>query len=519
MQRTVTRYAKSGAGLIAYQVMGQGSLDLVLICGFPSNIEILAEDPGYGHLLQRLARFCRVIVFDPRGSGLSDRVDPARTPDQAVRVDDILAVMDATGCGRAAVLGASDGAAQALLFAARHPDRVRALILHGFHASRHDPATDGRRPRLQADPMAGWGTGSALARIAPSRTDDRSFVEWWGRLERFSATPSAALAQAELIAATDPHDELAAIDATTLILHRSADAVAEVAASRGLAQALRAARLVELPGSDHPVWLGDVDAVADLVEEFLTGERSVLQGAQVLAATLVARILGPSGSHAAAAAGRHMQERLALFRDALPRIAARHAGSAEWSGTDRVDLCFDGAARAVACAVALRDVAQSLGLAMAQGIHAGDIDRGSGMPRGQAFETAGLIAATTRQPDILLSRLASDLVSGSGLQFVDHGLLGAQGGQPAVPLVALSNARHLEPLGRARPRQTDLGVLTGREREVLGLVAEGASNPQIAVQLGLSEHTVKRHVGNILLKLDMPSRAAAAGLMARQARN
>ena len=516
MQRAVIRYAQSGQTMIAYQVVGQGSLDLVLISGFPCNLEILAEDPGYSHFLQRLSRFCRLILFDPRGSGLSDGLDPTTLPDQTIRVDDIQAVMDAAGCSRAALLGASDGAAQALLFAARQPHRVRALVLHGSRTNFRDTATDLKRPRAGVESATGWGSGAARARIAPGRIDDSGFAEWWGRLERFAASPTAAAAQSRLIAALDVRDALPNIETPTLILHRSEDAQIEVEASRSLARAIRGARLVVMPGGDHPVWLGDVDAVADLVEEFLTGERSVLQGDRVLAVTLVVLILGPAGSHAAAAAGRHMNERLTLFRDALPRIMARHGGQSAWSGTQRIDACFDGAARAVACASALREFAQTLGLALAQGIHAGDIERASGALTGLAFDIAGLIAASTRHPDILLSRLASDLVTGSGLQFVDRGALPAQGNHAAVPVVALSGERHLEPLGRARHRSADLGILSGREREVLGLVAEGASNPQIAVQLALSEHTVKRHVANILLKLDMPTRAAAAGLAARQ---
>lgn len=518
MQRAVTRYARSNKSMIAYQVVGQGSLDLVLVPGFPSNLEILAEDPGYCHLLQRLSRFCRLILFDPRGSGLSDGLDPTGLPDPATRVDDIQAVMDAAGCGRAALLGASDGVAHALLFAARQPDRVRALVLHAGNINFRDPATNSKQTRARAEPLAGWGTGAALARIAPDRIDDRSFADWWGRLERFAASPTAAATQARLIAAIDLRDVLRVIDTATLVMHRREDAQVAVEASRDLARAIRGARLVEMPGRDHPVWLGDVDAVADLVEEFLTGERSASDGDRVLAVTLVARMLGPSLNHAAAAtAGRHIHERLTLFREALPRIMARHGGASEWSGTERIDARFDGAGRALGCAVALRQLALTYGLAVAQGIHAGDIDRTSGVPAGQAFNIALLIAASTQHSDILLSRLARDLVSGSGLQFADRGVIPMQDSRLSVPVVALLGERHLEPIGRAGQRSADLGVLTGREHEVLGLVAEGASNRQIALQLSLSEHTVKRHVANLLLKLNMPSRAAAAGLAARQA--
>jgi pimeloyl-ACP methyl ester carboxylesterase/DNA-binding CsgD family transcriptional regulator len=516
MHKAVAKYARSGKAMIAYQVIGQGSLDLVLIPGFPSNLEILAEDLGYGHLVQRLARFSRLIVLDPRGAGLSDGLDPTGQPDPELRSDDIRAVMDAAGCGRAALLGASDGAGQAVLFAARHPQRVRSLILHGGFASFRDPVQGFKRLRGQSQAVSGWGTGASLVTFAPARIDDHGFADWWGRLERFAASPTAAEAQMRMIAALDVQSLLSRVETPTLILHRSEDAHVGIEASRGLTRAIRGARLVELSGNEHPVWTGDVDAVADLVEEFLTGQRSVSQRDRVLAVALVAQILGPSGSHAASAAGRHMQERLALLHEALPKITARHGGMAGWSGPHRIDACFDGAARAVACAIDLRESAKALGLAVAQGLHAGDIDRSSGSPEGMAIDIAGLIAASTRHPDILLSRLAFDLVSGSGLQFTDHGALAAQPDHAAIQIVALSGERHLEPHGRSKPRLADLGVLSAREREVLGLVAEGTSNPQIAVQLGISEHTVKRHVANILLKLDLPSRAAAAGVAARQ---
>jgi pimeloyl-ACP methyl ester carboxylesterase/DNA-binding CsgD family transcriptional regulator len=517
MQKAVTRYAQSGDSLIAYQVVGQGAIDLVLVPAFPSNLEILAEDPGYNHLIQRLSRFCRLILFDPRGSGLSDRLGPNEAAHREMRVADLLALMEATGSGRAVLFGVSDGAAQALHFAACRPERVRALVLYGCHVGLGRPARTPRRAQAAAGLAAGWGTGAALARLAPDRADDRTLAEWWGRLERFSASPMAAAAQMQAIAATEVSDLLAHVEAPTLLLHRSQDAQNGVKASRDLAKVIRGARLVELSGRDHPVWMGDVDAVADQIEEFLTGERSISQGDQVLEVALVARILGASGRRATVATGRHMQERMELLRQALPRIMARHGGSAAWSGPQRVEGVVDGASRAVACAIALRDTAQDLGLALVQGIHAGDVDRVPGIPAGPVPDIAGLIAASGHSADILLSRLVCDLVSGAGLQFVERGALPAQSGHAPIPVLALSDERHLEPHTPDRLRAVDLGILSGREREVLGLVAEGARNPQIAVQLGLSEHTVKRHVANILLKLDLPSRAAAASLAARQA--
>jgi pimeloyl-ACP methyl ester carboxylesterase/DNA-binding CsgD family transcriptional regulator len=513
MRRTVTRYALSGSTRIAYQVIGQGPRDLVLAPAFPCNLEILPEDPGYSRLIRRLSRFCRLIVFDPRGTGLSDGLDPTAPADRETRVADLVAVMDAAGSGRAALLGAGDGAAQALLLAARQPARVRALVLYGGHAgprSRSMPRAD--------DPSADhWGRGALLAQIAPGRANDPDFAAWWGRLERFAASPSAARAQMRMIAATDASDLLAAISAPSLLLHRSEDLHVGIAGSRELCARLPSARLVELSGGDHPIWLGDVDILADHVEEFLTGTKAASFDTRVLAVTLATRVLGPSGSMGSAAAGRHMDERLALFRDAVPRLTARHGGAAGWPQDDRLDATFDSATRALACAVELREVAQGIGLALAQGIHVGEIDRAHATPSGPAVQIAARIAEATRNPEILLSRLASELVIGAGMQFVDRGTLPGQDGHPApLALVALSAERHLEPLGRAGAKFADFELLSTRERQVVKLIAAGGTNPQIAVQLGLSEHTVKRHVANILLKLDLPSRAAAASLAARQ---
>ncbi len=514
MQKAITRYARSGEARIAYQVVGHGSLDLVLVPGFPSNLEILWEDPGYSRLVKRLATFCRLILFDPRGAGLSDAVDPHALPDLRTRMDDIGAVMEAAGCGRAALLGASDGAAQAMLFAATYPNRTRALVLHGGYASFQDAVMDAKRSRTNVETAEpAWGTGVTLARLAPGRADDRTFADWWARLERLSASPTAAAAQLRMNAAVDVRNVPPSITTPTLLLHRTGDAHVAIESSRRLASAVKGARLVELPGRDHPVWMGDVDNVADLVEEFLTGERSVVTHSdRVLAVLLVARIIGTSGG---GATNRHLQERVELFREALPKVVARHGGQARWAGAERIDARFGGAASAAACAVALRETAASLGLAVAQGIHAGEVDLAPDALSGPVLDIANRIAASTRRPDILLSRLASELVSGSGLQFVDRGTVAVDGVPGPLPVVGLASERHLEPLGRSKAHPLDLGVLSPREREVLGLISDGLSNPHIAVHLGLSEHTVKRHVANILLKLEMPTRAAAAGLVAR----
>lgn len=515
MRPAEIRYVRSGSARIAYRVVGQGSLDLVLVPGFLSNLDILPEDPGYGRLVKRLSAFGRLILLDRRGTGLSDRIEAIAQAEPAP-AQDLVAVMDAVGSSRAAVIGASEGAAMAVRLAAEAPERVRALVLFGGYAHFHGTVMDARKLRALIDSIeTSWGKAATLPLFAPSRTEERRFVDWWARLERLSASPTGAAALLRLNAAIDIRDRLADVRAPTLVIHRTEDAHASLDGGRDLARAIAGAGLAELPGRDHPIWMGDVDRVADLIEEFLTGARPAADRNHVLAALLVVAFGGESVRAGMGADGRLLDERIERFQEAAPKVTERHGGRAELSGPDRFVARFDSPARAAVCAVALREAAASLGLAVAQGIHVGEIDSSASPLAGRALDVAAGIAASARPPDILLSRLASELVSGSGLQFVERGTFAVDGMGYPLPVVALAAERHLEPVQR-KVRAVDLATLSTREREVLGLVAEGLSNTRIAVQLGLSDHTVKRHVANILLKLDLPSRAAAAVLMARQ---
>lgn len=518
MRKVITRYATNGEAKIAYQAVGNGPLDLVLMPGFPSNIEILWEDPDFGHFAGRLAAFCRVVLFDPRGVGLSDRIGPGALPDVHTQAGDILAVMDAAGIGRAVLVGASDAAAPAMLVAATRPSRCRTLVLHAGYACFLTSVMDAKALQAHIAATQGtWGTGSSLARHAPDRAADRAFEDWWARLERLSASPTSAGTFVRMSGSIDVRDALPTIVAPTLILHRTDDAHVPVESGRVLARGIKGARLIELQGRDHAIWMGDADGVADLIEHFLTGEKPVTHSDRKLAAQLVARVVGVANGAGRTVPVRHLSARTDLLRDALARIILRHGGHARWTGIDRVDAQFTSATSAARCAVAIREAAAALGLAVAQGIHAGEIDPSPEDASGQVLDIADRIAASTGKAEILLSRLASELVSRSGLQFVDHEALPRAGNHDPLPLVGLASERHLEPQNRTAGGVANLGALTPREREVLALVADGLSNPNIAVNLGLSEHTVKRHVANILLKLEAPSRAAVASLAARLA--
>jgi pimeloyl-ACP methyl ester carboxylesterase/DNA-binding CsgD family transcriptional regulator len=506
------RYARSGDFRIAYQVMGQAALDLVLVPGFLSNLDAHWEEPGYAHLMRRLSSFARLIHFDKRGTGLSDRVDPARLPTLEVRADDIRAVMEATGCGRAALLGASEGAPLALFFAATFPDRVRALVLYGGYASFHRSVAGPEAvERFIAEAERSWGTGASLRHFAPGRVNDPHFAAWWARLERLSASPTAAIALARMNAGVDLRGILGSIDVPTLVIHRRDDARVDPEAGRALARHIPGARLVELPGRDHPLWTGDTDAAVDAIEEFLTGMPAHAEPRRMLAALLAARAASPEPGRLA---GRFWQESLEGFGGAVEETVRRHGGTLLRGEAGSWLARFDGAARAGDCAVALRAAAAGARLPLAQGLHVGEITP-EAAAGGVAALTAEAVAAKARAGEILATALVAELAAGSGLHFAEQGTLAVEGVERPVGLAALVAERHLDPA--ARPAAgADLGRLSAREREVLELVSEGLSNARIAARLGLSEHTAKRHVANILLKLDLPTRVAAAALRARQ---
>lgn len=510
MRPIETRYALSGDVRIAYQVVGQGSFDLVFVPGFISNLDLHWEDEGYTRLLKRLSAFSRLILFDKRGTGLSDRVDPRHLPSLETRMDDVRAVMDATGSGRAALLGASEGAPLAMLFAATYPERTRSLALYGGYAHFHKwVMPPDRLEAFIATAGTAWGTGATLPNFAPGRVDDAHFTQWWARFERLSASPTAAAALARMNAGIDVRGVLSAIGAPTLLIHRRNDVRVDPDASRFLAKKIANARLVEIPGRDHPIWTGDVDRVADLIEEFLTGERAVAEAERVLAALLATRVYDT-----ARVGDRMWSERSERFQESWRQLVGRHGGRVAGIHGELMISRFDGPARAIRCAAALRDAAQQMGIASAQGAHVGEVEM-RGPPMGLMARVTMQIAAHAGRGDILASRLVADLAVGSGLHFIDAGRVTVDELDEPLALVQATSEQHLEPACRPKARPAEPAQLTARESEVVSLIADGKSNAAIAAELRLSEHTVKRHVANILLKLDLPSRAAAAAFSAR----
>ncbi|WP_054312500.1 alpha/beta fold hydrolase [Mesorhizobium sp. 1M-11] len=512
MRPIETRYARSGDVRIAYQVVGQGALDLVFVPGFISNLDLQWEDEGYSRLLKRLSAFSRLILFDKRGTGLSDRVDSHRLPSLETRMDDVRAVMDAAGSGRAALLGASEGSPMAMLFAATYPERIRALVLYGGYAHFHKWVMSPERLETFLETAeTSWGTGATLPNFAPGRLDDTHFIQWWARFERLSASPTAAAALACMDAGIDVRSILSSIGAPTLLIHRRNDVRVDPQASRFLARKIQDAHLIEIAGRDHPVWTGDVDRVSDLIEEFLTGQPAVADTERVLAALLATRIYDT-----AKLGDRMWSERSQRFHETWRLLVGRHGGRVAGTHGELMIARFDGPARAIRCAAALREAAQQIGVASAQGVHVGEIEL-RGLPAGLTARVTMQLATHAGRGDIIASRLVAELAVGSGLHFVDAGRVSLEELGEPLPVVQATSEQHLEPACRSKAKPVEPAMLTARESEVVSLIADGKSNAAIAAELKLSEHTVKRHVANILLKLDLPSRAAAAAFSARHA--
>ena len=372
MERFETRYAKSGDVHIAYQVVGHGPIDIVFVQGFISNLEVQWEDPGLSHLLNRLSCFGRLILFDKRGSGLSDRV--AAMPTLETRMDDVRAVMDAAGSRRAALIGASEGGPLSILFGATYPARTRALVLYGAYA--HFLSSVQSREQVAAfvaSADANWGNGASLAHFAPGMLADARFRGWWARFERLGATPAAAIALARMNSEIDVRAILPHLLVPTLVIHRRDDVRVNVAAGRYLAAHIANARYIEIPGSDHPIWVGDTDRVVDEIEAFLTGIRPAPAAARVLATVMAVDIVGAS-AYAASSGDQRWLETMRRFRTEAGALIAHFLGRDLGRGHEGLLATFDGPTRAARCALAIRDAVAGTGLRVRVGLHTGEIE-------------------------------------------------------------------------------------------------------------------------------------------------
>jgi class 3 adenylate cyclase len=422
--RPDTRYAKSGSIHIAYQVVGGGATDLLVLGGYYSHLEAQWEEPRYARLLERLASFSRLILLDQRGTGLSDRAVRLPTLDQ--HIDDVLAVMDAVAAERTAVLGVAQGGALAALLAATHPERVSALILYAAYARlmRDDDYPWGRDPkwyrRLMHETESGWGTGAILERLAPGMAADGSFKSWWARFERLTHSPGSALAYLRMQAEVDTRGILPAIRVPTLVLQRRDDVYRDPGNSRFLADRIPGATYVELPGREHLIFLGDLDAVVGEIEEFLTGVRRDPASNRVLATLLFTDIV--ASTHRAAALGdERWRKLLEAHRTVIRREIERFRGREVATAGDGFLATFDGPARAVRCALAARDAVRTIDLEIRAGVHTGEIELAADDVSGIAVHVAARIGAEAQGGEVLVSATVKDLVAGSGLRFEDRG--------------------------------------------------------------------------------------------------
>lgn len=425
--RPVTRYAKSGEVNIAYQVVGSAPRDLVFVMGWVSHLELFWEEPAVARFMERLASFSRLILFDKRGTGMSDRVPMDALPTLEQRMDDVRAVMDAAQSERAVLFGVSEGGPMTALFAATYPERTAALIVYGSYAKRiwdaeypWAPTPEQRQEFYDAIEQE-WGRGEVdLATIAPSVMADPRAREWWARYFRLSSSPGAALVLARMNTQVDIRQILPSIRVPTLIMHRTGDLDIAVGGARWMAAQIPGAKYVELPGADHIPWVGDQDSILDEAEEFLTGVRRGPEPDRMLATVLFTDIVG-STEHAAAMGDRRWREVLESHHAAIRRELERFRGREVDTSGDAFLAVFDGPARAVRCAAAGIAAVRGLGLEIRAGVHTGEVEMMGADLGGIAVHIGARVAALAQPSEVLVSSTVKDLVAGSGIEFEERG--------------------------------------------------------------------------------------------------
>jgi class 3 adenylate cyclase len=414
-------YARNGGVHLAYQTVGTGPPDIVFIWGPFSNLDLVWEHPPARRFLEQLASIGRLIMFDKRGTGLSDRATELSSLEE--QMDDVVAVLDAVGSDRTVLMGGGDASMMTTLFAATHPERTSALILSGarvritatedfpwaFPADRwHD---------LSAQLADQWGQGISQFVAAPSSLGDERARQWWARLERQSLGPGDVKRMFDLLTQTDVRPVLGTIQVPTLIVHRVGDTFSPIEQSRYLAEHIPGARLVELPGQDHAGWEGDAEAGNDAIEEFITGHRPVHEPDRVLATVLFTDIVG-STDRARALGDRKWREILDTHDRVTSAEVDRSGGRLIKTTGDGVLATFDGPARAIRCASTLMT---SLPVPIRAGLHTGEVELRGNDVGGIAVHIGARVAAIAGEGEVLVSRTVKDLVAGSGIVFDDRG--------------------------------------------------------------------------------------------------
>jgi pimeloyl-ACP methyl ester carboxylesterase len=419
------RYARSGDTSIAYQIVGDGPFDLVFVPGLLSHLDLIWDDPVASWFFQRLASFSRLIMFDKRGTGLSDR--EVTNTSLEVRMDDVRAVMDAAGSQRAALYGLSEGGPMSILFAATYPERVRALVLNGTMA-RSTEAPDypeGAAQRATLDQLrncvdTAWGEGRTFELFAPKYVASEPLRRAWGRVERMAMSPGAARTYLSVLYDIDVRAAVKAIHVPSLVIHRTGDRAVPVAGARWLARNLPGARYVEQPGDDHIPWGGDASGLLDEVQEFLTGSRGETEMDRVLATVLFTDIVG-STEQATAAGDHRWRETLDRHDAVIRQQVERFRGRLVKSTGDGSLATFDGPARSIRAACAVRDGLRGLGIEMRAGLHTGEIELRGEDIGGIAVHIGARVGALAQPGEVLVTRTVKDLVAGAGIVFADRG--------------------------------------------------------------------------------------------------
>ena len=432
-----TRYARSGDVHIAYQVVGDGPVDLVLVPGWVSNVEAFWEYPDCVDFLNRLAGFSRLIVFDKRGTGLSDRV--SFVPTLETRIDDLRAVLAAVGSSRAVLCGYSEGGPMCALYAATYPSQTAALVMIGSYAARAWRAdAPWGRTRQQLDDFcrlcdADWGAPIAIERIMPSVAGDEAARHWWGRFLRMSASPAAVVALNRMNHEIDVRPVLPAVQCPALVLHARDDTQVFVQHGRELAALLPGAHYVEMPGADHAPWGTNREQIVSEIATLVHALGTPAEPERTLATVLFSDIVG-STERAIELGDRGWRDLLGRHHLVMRQLLQRFRGREVDTAGDGFFATFDGPARAVRCAAALIDALRPLQLQVRIGVHTGECETVGGKVAGIAVHIGARVAAAAQPDEVLVSGTVKDLVAGSGLRFQDRG---------ACVLKGLPDAWHL----------------------------------------------------------------------------
>jgi class 3 adenylate cyclase len=423
-------YTNVGGLQLAYQILGDGPRDLMFHFGYPSHLELGWEHPAVARFYRRLASFSRLILFDRRGSGLSERGLDIHGFD--ARMDDINAVLDAVGSERCGHIGVAIGGRVALLFAATYPERTTAVATIAGHPAtfKEEPdypwgTTQEQMDDIIAQTLEGWGgpgnVEGFLSILAPSMIDDPFTRDWWLRFARSAMSPREVAEDLRAIAGVDIRHVLSTIRVPTLILHRTGDRMADVKASRYMAERIPDARLVELPGEDDLPFFGDQDAILDELEEFFTGIRPAPRSDRVLATVLFTDIVG-STERAAGIGDERWRDLLHAHHGVVRRELARHGGREINTAGDGFLATFDSPARAIRCAVAAANAVRGMGLDIRAGVHTGEIEVTHDNVQGIAVHIGARVAALAGGGEVVVSQTVKDLVAGSGFAFDDRGV-------------------------------------------------------------------------------------------------